>query len=43
MRARRAGRVMLAFLGMLLFLVTVKERYDPFLVLFLSDLLHPPT
>jgi hypothetical protein len=32
---------LLALLGILLLSLVVRERYDPFLVLFLDDLLHP--
>ena len=38
MKIRRA---LLLLLGTILILVAVKERYDPFLVLFLDDLLRP--
>ena len=39
-RGRRLRRYALVFLGILLLLIAIKERYDPLLVLFIEDLLH---
>ena len=40
-RERRLVRLLVALLAVCLLLAAVRERYDPFLVLFLDDVVRP--